>query len=616
MLLPEMELGDSREDRTDSAVGGPLRASGLVDADGLERARQFQKLHGGLLADALLRLELVKENDFLRVFADIYSTRFVRADKLATLKIEDGLLSRISARDCERLRVCPVRWDDQRGELHLVAAAPLPPDLSQELKRITAARSTLIYIATAGAVHALVRRWHYREKDSFEQLTPNGAGPLSSLPRPALGEQPPATTEARSNEAMVQQLKRENERLRLAQEFSRRVTLERSQDAMMNRIVDVLFELLAAETAVISLQNGKYLAKTRHEGKAPEVPRSVLEKTLSSQSGILVNNALIDQRFDRSQSVMLRGIKSIMAVPLKARDKVLGVLYVDSVSQSAAFGERDLPLLESIAGQAAMFLDNANLIAEVAREVENRVNLSRFLPATAVEEVLSGRLSVKLDGQAAEVTLLFADIRGFTELSRELPPEQVVRFLNDFFAEMVDAVEQYGGVVDKFMGDCVMALWGAPEPKPTDARNALKAAVAMVNRARGISVNGRPLEVGVGVHTGGVVLGCIGSARRVDFTAIGSSVNLASRLCSAAGPGQVLTLANTLERCEQTNAQAREPIQLKGYSAPVTPFIVTAVDDVKIGVSADERQNKTLPSVPMNQPHALGTQPGVPWQDD
>jgi adenylate cyclase len=438
---------------------------------------------------------------------------------------------------------------------------------------------------------------------AFQELTPNGAGPLKTLPKPEIKDESSANTQAQgSMEHLVQTLRRENARFRAAQEFSRRVTLERSLDAMLERILDVLFELVPAETAAIALVSGKETIKVRRADLVADVPQSILKQALEADRGLLVNNALIDQRFGRSESVMIRGIKSVMAVPLKARDRTLGVLYVDSVSQSAAFGEDDLPLLESIASQAAMFLDNANLIAEVASEVEKRANLSRFLSPAAVEEVLSGRTDLKLDGQSALVTVLFADIRGFTGITANMPPEDVVRFLNRFFSEMVDAVESTGGVVDKFIGDAVMALWGAPHPKVDDARSALKGAITMMQRATGIHVAGRPLELGIGVHTGNAVLGSIGSKRRLDYTAIGSTVNMASRLCSLAQAGEVLTLQDTLQLAgPQVRAEATKATTVKGYDQPVVPYIVRAVEALVVTPAAAFSNRETalnLPRIP------------------
>ena len=115
-----------------------------------------------------------------------------------------------------------------------------------------------------------------------------------------------------------------------------------------------------------------------------------------------------------------------------------------------------------------------------------------------------------------------------------MKPEEVVRFLNEFFQEAVDTIEKHHGTVDKFIGDCVMALWGAPLPKEGDARNACRAAIELVERASRITVGGQRLEVGVGVHTGPAVVGALGSKQRMDYTAIGSTVNLSARLCGIA----------------------------------------------------------------------------------
>jgi adenylate cyclase len=245
---------------------------------------------------------------------------------------------------------------------------------------------------------------------------------------------------------------------------------------------------------------------------------------------------------------------------------------------SAAFTEEDLPLLDSIASQAALLLDNAALVAQVQREVETRAGLSRFLSQAAVEEVLSGRLKVNLEGQATELTVLFADIRGFTALSSHLQPQEVVRFLNAFFAEAVDVVERHGGIVDKFIGDCVMALWGAVTPRPDEARHAIKAALELVERAGVIRVAGAPLQIGVGINTGQAVVGAIGGKKRLDYTAIGATVNLAARLCGIADAGEVLITAESLMRAGPgVMNDASEAVMLKGLETPIVPYRVRAI---------------------------------------
>ncbi len=601
---------------SDAVIVNPLRASGLLDSIGLDRARAHVREQGGLLSDAVLRLGLVKEGDFLRVFAELYSTRFVKAEKLKAIRLDDTLLERVGVRSAERLRMCPIHWDGAKQELHVVASVPLSSSLEPELRQIVGARSIVVYVATAGAVAALIRRAYYRQEDAFKEVTANGAGPAmpaSAKPGETFEEEPrevtlertstnielapdlggqvfedappeaPASTEGKTVmvnlEALtIATLRRENARYRIAQEFHRRVSLERNVEQMVDRILSVVFELLNADGAAVWLTSGRYASKSRNGDHVVEVPRAIIDQALVSNSGLLTNNALLDERFDRSKSVMIRGIKSVMAVPLRTRNGTIGILYVESVSMSAAFTDEDLPLLDAIAAQASILLDNAALVAQVQREVETRASLSRFLSAAAVEEVLSGRMKVNMAGQNAEVTVLFADIRGFTTMSGQMPPEEVVRFLNAFFGEAVDAVERHGGVVDKFIGDCVMALWGAVDQREDGARKCIAAALEMVDRAKKITVAGQPLEVGVGINTGPAVVGAIGAARRLDYTAIGATVNLAARLCGIAQTGQVLVTSDTLMRAGPgVIYEANESVILKGIEVPIVPYSVKAL---------------------------------------
>ncbi len=640
---------------SDAVIVNPLRASGLLDAPGLERARAYVREHGGLLSDALLRLNVIKEGDYLRTFAELYSTRFVKSEKLRTIRLDEDLLERVGVRSSERLRLCPVHWDPQRFELQVVAALPLSANLEPELRQIVGARVVTVYVASSGAVAALLRRAYYRQDDAFDEVTPNGAGPGFPAGAVKPGEtfdddQPPAdrTTVALASDyaAEVQQtgeyasraapestegktvmvnlealtiatLRRENARYRIAQEFHRRVSLERSVEAMVDRILSVVFELLNADGAAVWLTNGRYASKSKNGDHVVEVPRTVIDEALEAPNGLLTHNALLDERFDRSQSVMVRGVKSVMAMPLRARTGVIGILYVESVSMSAAFTDEDLPLLDSIATQASILLDNAALVAQVQKEVETRASLSRFLSQAAVEEVLSGRMQVNMAGQNAEVSVLFCDIRGFTTMSGQMPPEEVVRFLNAFFGEAVDAIEKHGGVVDKFIGDCVMAMWGAVDQREDGARRAIAAALEIVERGSRITVAGQPLVVGVGINTGPAVVGAIGAQRRLDYTAIGSTVNLSARLCGIAGPGEVLVTSDTLLRAGPGVLHTpNEAVLLKGIDVPIVPYSIKSIA-MPLQLSQVMAPAAAGPAAPVarptNQPMSkVPTAPGMP----
>jgi adenylate cyclase len=619
---------------SDAVIANPLRASRLTDSAALDRARAYAKDHGGLLSDALLRMNLVKEGDFLRIFAELYGTKFVKSDKLKMLKLDEALLERVGVRSAERLRLCPIRWDSKAEELHVVAAIPLSSSLDAELRQTVGAKTITVYVATVGSVAALIRTNYYRDESAFSLMTANGAGPVMpskaselpdeesardqthSGPLPTtsptdLGvhqeEEPPLVVEGKTvmvnidalaETATIATLRRENARYRIAQEFHRRVSLERNLEAMVDRILSVLFELLPAEGAAIWLTTGQFASKSKDGLKQVQVPRAVYEQAINSEKGVLTHNALVDERFDRSASVMVRGIQSCMAVPLRTRNGAVGVLYVESISMSAAFSDDDLPLLDSIGAQAAILLDNAALLAKVRQEVERRAQLSRFLSSAAVDEVLSGRLNLKMEGAAAEVTVLFADLRGFTALSAAMKPEEVVRFLNEFFQEAVDAIEKHHGTVDKFIGDCVMALWGAPVPKEDDARNACRAALELMERASRIIVGGHRLEVGVGVHTGPAVVGALGSKQRMDYTAIGSTVNLSARLCGIARENEVLVTSDTLMRAGPgVITEAGDAVILKGLDTPIVPYTLRMVS-LPLQLSQLSNPNVTQPGIP------------------
>jgi adenylate cyclase len=188
-----------------------------------------------------------------------------------------------------------------------------------------------------------------------------------------------------------------------------------------------------------------------------------------------------------------------------------------------------------------------------------------------------------LKGERRECAVMFTDIRGFTAFSENMPPEKLVKDLNEYFTLMVDEVLKYEGTLDKYIGDAIMAVWGAPVAFEDKEMRAVKAALDMqyvlgqYNKAR-IDRNVPPLTMGIGINSGIVVSGNLGSDKRTDYTVIGEEVNLASRLCSKAAPGQIL-ISDSMYRKLKGLVEIRvlDPVTLKGFSEPVKVYEVTGL---------------------------------------
>jgi adenylate cyclase len=206
--------------------------------------------------------------------------------------------------------------------------------------------------------------------------------------------------------------------------------------------------------------------------------------------------------------------------------------------------------------------------------------LKRFLPPAVVAGMMEDRIELDRSPRELTATVLFSDIRGFTSLSENTPPPDLIRLLNDYFDRMVEAVFAHGGVLDKFIGDALMAVWGTLEPEDDGgARRAVNAARALLagleefNRSR---PEGLPLRMGIGVNTGPVVAGFMGAwNRRLEFTVVGDTVNVASRLCSRAAAGEIVIGPETwrlLGRPE--DAVPSEGVRLKGKAEPLPVYTI------------------------------------------
>ena len=344
-----------------------------------------------------------------------------------------------------------------------------------------------------------------------------------------------------------------------------------------DRVVALLAENDGAEEVVLS-PIAMRARDNRLEAHARKlsIGRTITRKVMKDRVALLSQDAASDEQFAGVDSIVSQGVRSTICAPLVAESRVHGALYADRLDPFAAFKPDDLELISAVAAQTAIAVENARAHERLAREEVARANYSRFLPEYVVKQMLENPDSFKLGGSSQTITILFADIRGFTRMSEHAPPEKIVNLLNRYFSAMTEIIFAHGGTLDKYLGDGLMALFGAPTATPDDASNALNAAVAMQRRLLGINRELRDeglaeIGVGMGLHTGEAIVGYIGSDRRSEYTAIGDTVNTSSRLESNARGGEIL-ISDATARAAHSRYQLkpREPIMVKNRQQPVS----------------------------------------------
>jgi len=408
----------------------------------------------------------------------------------------------------------------------------------------------------------------------------------------------------------IDALKRDYEKLRLASRLHREVAFDVRLDVLLPRVLDHLFGLFKADRGVILLDDGHGVLQPRavkvrgkEEQESIQLSQTILNKVLSERAAVLTRDAQMDDRFQRAQSVIIQGIRSTMCVPLLARDSgVMGVIHLDSLVVANAFTEKDLGMLQAVALQAAIAIENSRLVERIEREAVTRQRLEKMLSPNLVEKVVTGDIRIQKGGELREVVVMFTDIRSFSQIVEKMPPQEVVNLLNEYFEVLVDVIFEFDGTLDKFLGDGLMAVWGAPVADPMAAEKAVRCAVAMqqtVIRFNALRrLDGKlPIWTGIGLDRGQAVVGYTGSTRTMSYTAIGPTVNIASRLCAAARPGESLVsdaVWQTVPAAASTSAEAtrRPALLLKGISVPVDVWSVTVGD--LLASSTAEREAELL----------------------
>ena len=302
--------------------------------------------------------------------------------------------------------------------------------------------------------------------------------------------------------------------------------------------------------------------------------KSISGWVVANAQPLLLNGQVDDSRFPGTTKKK-RSISSALCVPLKMQDRCIGVLNVNLIEQDRTFSENDLKLLTIFANNAAVAIHNSMLQREKTRRISLQTMLGQLhspqIVQKIVEKIESGTEEAKRR-ERVELTILFSDIRGFSSMLNVLDPEDIMGFLDEFYTVMNRAVFDNEGSIDKFIGDEVMAFFGAPLPLENSTRNGLKAAKEMLSYFQELKekFSARShffenLGLGIGLNTGEVMVGNVGSETRYEYTVIGTAVNLAKRLCAHALPNQILTTEKTLEKVDrEIESECVEALFFKG----------------------------------------------------
>jgi adenylate cyclase len=265
---------------------------------------------------------------------------------------------------------------------------------------------------------------------------------------------------------------------------------------------------------------------------------------------------------------------------MASNDRVLGLLYVDNLTAANTFTDEDLQFLVAFSGLAAIGIKNSRYAEQIRREALVRSNFERYFAPNVAADIAQQDAAIRVGGERRPITVVFSDIRGFTAMAESMGPDAIAQLLSEYFTEMVDVIFEHGGTLDKFIGDAIMALWGAPIAHPGDPDRALVAALAMQEAIAALNQRweseSRPeIGVGIGINHGDVFAGNIGSHRRLEYTVIGDAVNVAARLCREAGPGEILVSEALLHAVRShVDYEYLPELALKGKSQVVQVYRV------------------------------------------
>ncbi len=362
-------------------------------------------------------------------------------------------------------------------------------------------------------------------------------------------------------------------RLKDLVDIARNLSAAASIEAIFSQVQQVVFRYLKSidrlallidvtDCGKLELMNAATRNTSQHKDLLADgswISRSICQKVFEEKVAIQTADAQKDDRFAGEHSILIKDIRSAMAVPLWDENKVVGVLYADAHLSSYHWileGEEELSFFSALANLVASSVQRWLLAEKLKSEEVIRHRLERYHSPAVVQQLIAvGVLpGGRLPPQESEISILFADLVGFTEISERLKPTQIAELLNNLFEEMLQEVFAWGGTLDKYIGDCIMAFFGAPEPQSDHADRAVATAMGMLTRLENLNAKNfwtEPLQLRIAINSGKAVVGDVGSSQRVEYTALGATINLAARMEAVCPPGECIISEATYHMLSQ-----------------------------------------------------------------
>jgi adenylate cyclase len=403
-------------------------------------------------------------------------------------------------------------------------------------------------------------------------------------------------TEAEAQQATGQRdLEKINKILSVLYQISSKLNRTSNFEELLNTIMDLIFQIIEADYGFVAVLGEspdeiipkviKYRDSSPKEPQEFKVSRTIIKKVIEEKSAILTSNVSHDPELSEADSVKMQNIRSVISVPLWRRDDVIGMIQINSFRLANLFRKADLDLLSTISSQIAMILEQAHLKELNLRNQFVRETFGRYLSDQVVNTILESPEGLNMGAEKREVTIMMADLRGFTALSERLPAEDVVTIINIYLEAMTEVILKYQGTIDEIIGDAILAIFGAPIKRYDDAKRAVACAMEMQKRMAEVNnqcmERGYPqIEQGIGINTGVVAVGNIGSKKRTKYGIVGSNVNLTARIESYTVGGQTFISENTLKACGPIlRIDDKLKVLPKGVKEPITVYEVGGIGE-------------------------------------